>query len=336
MSSDFCLVDADTGAVSTLIEDCGNVPDYAWSPTERKVALRAGDVRADTSRVLVLDLRDGSVSEITAGLRRASDPAWSPDGSRIAFSSDDPGNWEVFIADLADGTRTRLTDHPAPDANPAWRPDGKRLAYVHSPAYSYKASTGARISWSSAIVTIGVDGADEVICTPLPALSSDPTWSPGGDQIAYVCHRSGSDEIWTTDAEGATQRRLTTNAAHELRPAWSPDGDRLVYTALSLSGIFTVSADGGDERRVIGRGSSPAWSPDGTSLAFISGGDGRAISVMDLASGEVEKLTQLAPGDRLLSWMPLPQSGKNASHGGPPDWPAIGPHNPGVVRPSGD
>ncbi len=55
---------------------------------------------------------------------RADDfgPAWSPDGSRIAFSSDRDGNFEVYVMNADGSGQTRLTDNPGIDTNPAWSP----------------------------------------------------------------------------------------------------------------------------------------------------------------------------------------------------------------------
>jgi TolB protein len=304
-SKDFCLADADTGIVFTLIKGCAHIRDYAWSPSGRKVAIEDGDVRAHTSRILILDLDDGSVSEITAGLRRASDATWSPDGSRVAFSSDDPGNWDIFTANIAEGTHTKLTDNPAPELNPAWRPDGRRLLFVRSIDGRYKAETGALITLSSAIVTIGADGTDEVICNEQRALRQDPAWSPDGDRIAYVSNWTGSEEVWSMDADGGTQRRLTTNTAHEVNPIWSPDGSRLTYGSFNLPGVFTVSASGGDEKKMTEHGDRHSLSPEGTPEVFVSNSNGgSAIFVMDVASGKAQRLMQLTPGDRLLRWVP--------------------------------
>jgi len=49
-------------------------------------------------------------------------PAWSPDGRRIAFATNQDGNYEIYVMD-ADGThQVRLTNDPGRDDTPAWRP----------------------------------------------------------------------------------------------------------------------------------------------------------------------------------------------------------------------
>jgi len=47
-------------------------------------------------------------------------PTWSPDGTRIAFSSNRDGDWEIYVVN-ADGTGlVKLTDNSAYDSEPSW------------------------------------------------------------------------------------------------------------------------------------------------------------------------------------------------------------------------
>lgn len=49
-------------------------------------------------------------------------PAWSPDGTRIAFSSNRDGNFEIYLMDADGSNQTRLTNNSATDTNPDWGP----------------------------------------------------------------------------------------------------------------------------------------------------------------------------------------------------------------------
>jgi Tol biopolymer transport system component len=49
-------------------------------------------------------------------------PAWSPDRRRIAFSSDNGENSEIYIVSTDGSGALRLTDDPADDYGPVWQP----------------------------------------------------------------------------------------------------------------------------------------------------------------------------------------------------------------------
>jgi Tol biopolymer transport system component len=51
-------------------------------------------------------------------------------------------------------------------------------------------------------------------------------------------------------------------------PAWSPDGANIAYA--SNDGIYAISAEGGQPRRITEIGTQPAWSPASDSIVFAS------------------------------------------------------------------
>jgi Tol biopolymer transport system component len=55
--------------------------------------------------------------------------SWSPDGSRIAFSSDQENNTEIYLMNPDGSNRVRLTNNPASDTEPDWSPDSKQIAF---------------------------------------------------------------------------------------------------------------------------------------------------------------------------------------------------------------
>src|ERR1051326_1307547 len=56
-------------------------------------------------------------------------PRFSPDGSRIAFSSNRAGNYDVFVMPAAGGKPRQLTFHSADDVVVGWTPDGRDVIF---------------------------------------------------------------------------------------------------------------------------------------------------------------------------------------------------------------
>ncbi len=103
--------------------------------------------------------------------------------------------------------------------------------------------------------------------------ATQPSLSPDGRTIAYV-----SDQIRLMNTDGSDQRTL--GAARGARPQWSPDGRALVYTAWNVStcvppathcavtDVWTVNADGRDDRKILALALHPVWSPNGRRIVF--------------------------------------------------------------------
>lgn len=76
------------------------------------------------------------------------DPVWAPDGERVAFSSNEDGNWEIYVVDLDTNEVKRLTNTSANEVAPSWSPDGTRITF----------SSDRSDNWE--IYTMNVDGTD--------------------------------------------------------------------------------------------------------------------------------------------------------------------------------
>lgn len=85
--------------------------------------------------------------------------------------------------------------------------------------------------------------------------AAEPQWSPDGQQLVFICtfgEQEEIQEICTINREGSDLVRLTDNDRPEFSPDWSPSGQRIAFIRILDQGgsIFTMRADGSDQRRV--------------------------------------------------------------------------------------
>jgi Tol biopolymer transport system component/DNA-binding winged helix-turn-helix (wHTH) protein len=105
-----------------------------------------------------------------------------------------------------------------------------------------------------------------------------PSFSPDGTHVAFCWNGEKQDnfDIYVKVLDAGPPLRLTNNPADEFGPAWSPDGQSIAFyrSRKDLSGIYSVSAVGGSERKLADLAVAPrfdrlSWSPDGKFLAFV-------------------------------------------------------------------
>ena len=157
--------------------------------------------------------------------------SWMPDSQRLVLAGNPaPATGAtLWLADTRSESLTRLLADPdSGQTTPSVSPDGKRLLFT-------------KIDADRDIVELPLDGSAPrtLLATSLPEFA--PTWSPTGDQFAYVTRRNGTDELWVRSTQGNWDRPVVTAKEFPtlealLSPVFSPDGSRIAYTALLAGG----------------------------------------------------------------------------------------------------
>jgi len=206
------------------------------------------------------------------------DPAWSPEGTRLAYTSDESGNRDIWIRQIAAGQRINLTEgHMGYDGKPAWSPDGEWIAFVSE-------RDGGGIFLMPTLGGIPKRVVSLSFAVSLFRLSSIPTlsWSPNGSELVYTV--AGS--LYTISSGGGTPSPVPLPPKGlilgYLEPAWSPDGKRIACTgilaaAISTSQIWSLHCHDNDPISITDGKHydyNPVWSADGKQLYFISDRNG--------------------------------------------------------------
>ncbi|MDQ6833908.1 MAG: LpqB family beta-propeller domain-containing protein, partial [Chloroflexota bacterium] len=270
----------------------------------------------------------GDAVRFTSEPRTVGQPRWSPDGRWLAFLSDREGKgkrqlWAIPTTGIG-GEARRLTSGDLPVSDYAWAPESARLVFVRgekSVPLPAKEETAGRVTDDVLTISrirnkadgrgfiydrrnhlwiVSLDGT-ETRLTEGDHDNVSPTWSPDGNEIAFVSKRmadadfTNATELYVMPVAGGEGRRLPTPAGPVDAPAWSPDGTRIAFVgsgranvAGAVSHLWVIPAAGGaahdltpDLDRNIGLDVSsdsragltatrPVWSPDSNALFFLA------------------------------------------------------------------
>ncbi len=223
-----------------LVDPSGRLKWMGWirepvvSPDGKTIAM-ATDLPDPTRSDVVLKLLNLSTKKITdPGLDQVAplghqDPAWRPDGGRLLYVRSDrdgaKGTPRIYSYNPATKKATPLS---APGyLHPSWSPDGTYVTATKTTAFG------------TDIVILDASSGAELLRLTTDGSSWAPTWSPRGDEIAYLhvdgqivdlrmIELQGSGPTWTAKAP----LDLTTSAGLDgiSRPDWFIPADQLPAT----------------------------------------------------------------------------------------------------------
>ncbi len=165
-------------------------------------------------------------------------PMWNNTGSKIAFSSNRFGSYDVFTMDENGGNVKRITYHSAQDYLNDWSRNGELL---FTTARNFR-----QIEWQHEIYKASPNGGTPV--RTLNSVGEMPVQSPDGRYIAFVrgaCRIEreayegpANKDVWLYDTKEDTFRKLTTAKGNDFYPRWKNNGE--IYFIGSRNGVYNI------------------------------------------------------------------------------------------------
>ena len=297
-------VAADLGPTTKVVFDTseGTWMNVDVSPDGRRIVF---DLLGD---LYVMPIGGGTADRITSGSAFDMQPRFSPDGSRIAFSSDRDGLWNIWTVDGAGKDPRQVSRERRWFINsPAWSSDGSYIFARHH--FVKERSLGAGEIWM--YHASGSDGLQVTERNGFQKDAGEPALSADGKYLYYSKDVTpGQTFEYNKDPNGTIyaiiRRELSTGQERtfvrvqggSVAPRPSPDGKSVAYVrrVRLKTALFVRDAESGRDREVFDgldrdmqetwavHGVYPqyAWLPDGRSI--VVWGEGKIWRV-DVASG---------------------------------------------------
>jgi Tol biopolymer transport system component len=226
------LKDLATGKV-TRLTDWGNNERPIWSPDGAHIMFLSW-TKENSFDIYLMDRNGENQRPIVSGPASEIMADWSPDGSKIAFVSNEDGEYEIYAVDLQAQVTVRLSDSSKfasefpkwSPGSPKWSPDGKRIAFVATTA----------LTNTSQIFVMNADGTNIQVMTDHDLYYDDsPVWCPDASCI-----------IFTRDLPKLMLLDIATKEATPLLGnLFDPTMQERALARSPMEGYLTFSVDGG-------------------------------------------------------------------------------------------
>ena len=189
----------------------------ALSPNGRRVAFEA------RGEILTVPAEKGDIRNLTRSPAVADrDPAWSPDGQRLAWLSDESGEYALHVRDqggLGEVKKIDLGRPPSFFYSPRFSPDGKKVALAD------KRLNVWIVDLEKASPPVKADtGSQEEI--------PEPVWSPDSRWLAYTkVLPSQFAAVFVYSLETGRAVQVTDGMSDARFPAWDRSGKYLYFAA---------------------------------------------------------------------------------------------------------
>jgi len=182
----------------------------------------------DLAKALRLTASDGS---------RERNPAFCGDNRRIAYASDEDGDYEIYLMDLSDLSVTQVTNDDVDNLVPKFDPADENGLFYYTGSrqlmrHDLASGESKLVHEASYRHGFGYRGY---------SISPDGRWIAVDLELP-----DWSTDLFIIDVEGEQEPvNITRHPDYEGSPRWSADGRRLCYMAIrrDRSGIYVVDLD---------------------------------------------------------------------------------------------
>jgi|GEM_PF-3287440 len=224
-------VDLKTGQIRVITQP-GQLGQFDTMPRYSKNASQILFARGDeiTRELFLVSVNGGRPQQLTRDHQLTEGHDWLSD-NEVVFSSDRLGRralWQMKI----DSGEIKLLGAPGA-YGPVYHQTSGQLVYEQP---RYRAD----------IHRIDLKQQEQSLSPWLVSSRYDnhPSFSPDGQNIAFVTNRTGLSALWVSTADGQDQRLLFEQAgARVSRPSWRPDGKALLITIYQQDGSYLAEYD---------------------------------------------------------------------------------------------
>lgn len=280
------------GAVVTLTPT-PEAPDFTPQPSEDAYTIVFYSDRNGTDDIFLLAL-NGETRALVSGAANEREPVCLPDGAGVVYASNASGSFQLYLLRFDGSAPVQLTDSAGQNFAPALSPDGTQLAFVST-----------RNEGVPAIWLMGLDGSNPRQVTTSLGRDTTPAWGPDGRQIVFSSEQFGPWDLYLTLVRETVEGEFPLlppdfSGDNQLWPSFDGRGERIAYTVWEdlndpqTADIFLLDFEQPEPVPVrAGEGADIAWSwgDDTRLLASVGGPDDVQIALVDVATGEVTRLT---------------------------------------------
>ena len=195
------------------------------SPTGQRAVFEAH------GEIFTVPAEKGDIRDITNTPGVAErDPAWSPDGTRIAYFSDESGEYALHVRrqdGLGEVQKIALGEPPSFFYEPTWSPDSQRIAYSDKRLNLWVVELAHPTP-----VKVDADRFDS------PAHEFDVRWSPDSHWLAYTKQLpSQLRAVFVYSLADGKATQVTDGMSDALYPVFDKRGTYLYFTASTDMGL---------------------------------------------------------------------------------------------------